>query len=425
MRPHDLDLLSWSLFAMTSEDIAALSTLSSSSILCTPDQRTLNLSQLEIQGGRRIALSLRAADSDVYKGLCVFGLESPSPASDKAIALHVLSLDQFPEPKGKATPTRDTIGLTLLTEVRRFCVTHGYTRIHCFAPADSDTLALLVRHGFEPEGVALGGYEKTFSLTLHLASAYTGDPYDGRHLLHWIAEQLRLEVISSSDITCESLLGLASLNLDLADTALAESKLPIYLELDANPDGRDYLRIGVKTRDSYVQAASLSLDQLRDLSGEKRIDMTLWPPPEQGASIAVEIRPDLFNRFRTGAKNAFFDSGSYGTLLEYGIAHGVAPTIFFVDFATTTTNPRLIGIGTVREVHRGSPDELWRQWGEISSWSDKEEFGRYRAIKRKMTVIVFDSLREVNILGAGLPLIGHSWTYVEADQAYEVSRHRV
>lgn len=423
MRPRELDLLSWSLFAMTSQDIAALDALSESSIL-TSDRRTMTISQAEIRAGRRIALSLKDADSDVYRGLCVFGRESPSPAGDKSIALHILSIEQFPAGSRRTRPTPDAIGLALLNEVRRFCLTHGYTRIHCFAPGEPDTLALLIRHGFEPEGVALGGQDRAFGLTQHLAPTYTGDPYDGRHLLHWIAEQLRLEVVSSSDMSCESLLGLSSLNADLADTALATSTLPLRLELNPAPDGQNYLRIGVHTADSYVSAASLSLDQLRELSGEKRIDMALWPPPEQGASIVVEIRPELFAGFRTGQRNAFFDSGSFGTLLEYAIEHEGEPKIFFVDFSTTRSNPRLIGIATVCEVHRGAPDTLWGQWGDISSWPDRDEFNRYRAIKRKMTVIVFDKLRKVSRLGEGLPLIGHSWTYVEADQAYNVSRRR-
>jgi hypothetical protein len=73
-------------------------------------------------------------------------------------------------------------------------------------------------------------------------------------------------------------------------------------------------------------------------------------------------------------------------------------------------------------VHRGSPEDLWANWGSISSWPDAAGFARYRAIKRKMTVIVFDQLRRVDIIGAGLPSIGHSWTYVPARQAYGIAR---
>lgn len=425
MRPHDLDLKSWSFFAMTGDDIAALEALSSSSVLCPEEDAAAQASaaRQEIQGGQRRAVSLRDTGSDdAYRGLCVFGLESPSPAGDRGIALHTLATEQFPRAAGRMRPTRDTVARMLLDAVRRFCVTHGYTRIHCFAPPDSDTLALLVRHGFEPEGVVVDGDDRAFGLSQHLAPAYTGDPYDGRDLLRWIARQLRLEVVASDDTRCESVLRLSNLNPDLADTALARSALPLCMDLNAGSDGQNYLRIGVETAHGYVPAANLSPAQLRDLSGEKRIDMTLWPPPEAGASIAVEMRSDQLGRFNPGRMNAFFDSGSFGTLLEHAIEHGVAPVIFFVDFATTATNPRLIGIGNVREVHRGSPDDLWRRWGSISIWPDRDEFGRYAAIKKRMTVIVFDGLRRVDVVGPGLPLIGHSWTYVPADQAYEVSR---
>ena len=425
MRAHDLDLKSWSFFEMTEEDVAALEALSSSSILCPEKDGTepASAARQEIQGGQRRAISLRDTGSDdAYRGLCVFGAESPSPAGDRGIALHTLAADQWPPAAGRMRPTREAVTRMLLDDVRRFCVTHGYTRIQCYAPPDSDTLALLMRHGFEPEGVVVDGDSKAFSLSQHLAPAYTGDPYDGRDLLRWIARQLRLEVLSSDDTRCEARLRLSNLNPDLAETALAKSALPLCLELNAAPGGQNYLRIGVETGQSYVPAASLSLAQLRDLAGEKRIDMTLWPPPAVGASIAVEARSDLLGRFKPGRRNAFFDSGSFGTLLTHGIEHGVPPVIFFVDFATTATNPRLIGLGTVAEVHQGSPDDLWRRWGSLSIWTDGEEFARYAAIKKRMTVIVFDGLRPMDVVGPGLPLIGHSWTYVPAGQAYEVSR---
>lgn len=420
--PQD-DLLSWSLFALTPEDIDALTQLSRSSILCPPNSHELDVSNYEIQAGRRIALSLKSTDSNTYNGLCVFGLESPSPAGDKAIALHVLSLDRYPAaPDRIRGSSRTNIDAALFNEVKRFCVTHGYTRIHCFVPADPDTLALLTRLGFETEGVTLGGQPRTFSLTRHLAPTYTGDPYDGRHLLNWIADQLQFEAIDTTDTTCRCVLRLGTLNPDFADTALGLSQLPVFIELQPLEQGKDYLRIGLGSNEPHSVHASLSFHDLRQLAGVPRLDMTLWPPPAEGASIAVEIRSDLYSNFSLNGQHAYFDSGSYGTLLEYSIEHGVAPQIFFVDFATTTTNPRLIGVGRIVSVHRGSPEDLWANWGSISSWPDAAGFARYRAIKRKMTVIVFDQLRRVDIIGAGLPSIGHSWTYVPARQAYGIAR---
>lgn len=423
MTINQSDLLSWSLFELKADDIDALATLSQSSLLCPLSSQELDSIKYEIEAGRRVALSFKSHDRPIYTGLCVFGLESPSPAGNKGIALHIFSLDRYPRrnERVRITPP-DAVADALLNELKRFCATHGYTRIHCFVPTDPDSVALLVRHGFEPEGISFGAADnKTVSLTRHLASSYTGDPYDGQHLLNWMAEQLRLDSPSSTQTTCVANLRLDQLNSDLENTTLGDVGLPVYLQLnitDANP----YLRIGVSEVNSPDSSTNVSFEDLSALAGMRRLDMTLWPPPPDGASIAVEIRADLFERFRADGPNVFFDSGSYGTLLEFGINNGSVPNIFFVDFATTATNPKLIGVANVESVHRDTPDELWRRWGNISSWSDIDAFARYRAIKRKMTAIVFNDLQRVNRVGAGLPAIGHSWTYVPAQQAYAIKR---
>jgi hypothetical protein len=414
------DLVSWSLFAMTPTDQNALAKLSASSILADLNATELAACASEIQGGRRVALSLKTPVDEVYCGLCVFGLESPSPAADKALALQVLSLDQYPSVENTRAGRSHPTATALLDELRRFCLVHGYTRVKCLVPGNPDAITLLIRHGFEPEGATSAGETRLFSLAQHIPAAYTGDPYDGKHLLNWLTEQLRLDCLSSGETACEAVLSFDRLNRDLANTAFRRVKIPIYLELNSNPNGGSYLRIGISNDGGA--AANFSLDELRALAGVSRLDMTLWPPSDQGASVAVEIRSDFFRRFRTDRTNAFFYSGSFGTLLEHGLEHGMTPSIFFVDFATTTSNPRLIGVGKVKSVHRGLPNDLWREWGSISSWADWEEFSRYRGLKRKMTVIIFDKLRIVDVIGAGLPAIGQTWAYVPARQAYAIDR---
>jgi hypothetical protein len=416
------ELLSWSLFALNSNDEEALGQLSKLSVLRPPKPTELESIKYDIRAGRKIALSLKSPHRPIYFGLCVFGLESPSPVGDKAIGLDILSLEQYPRMPGPdLTLTSEEIESALLDEVKRFCRTHGYTRVHCYASAQPSTIAQFAKLNFEPQGTFVDGRSMMFSLALHLAPAYTGDPYDGRHLLNWIAEQLQLDSSRSNETRCECALRLDHLNSDLADTPLGDARIPVLLELQTAAEN-SHLKIGFGSISYSDSSVSLTVDQLRQLTRVPRLNMALWPPPEEGASIAVEIRSELFGRFSSGRQNAYFDSGSYGTLLESAIDKGAAPHIFFVDFETTATNPRLIGVARVRSVQRGSPEDLWRQWGAISSWPDAEEFARYRAIKRKMTVIVFDNLRSVDTLGAGLPTIGHSWTYVPARQAYSIAR---
>jgi len=262
-------------------------------------------------------------------------------------------------------------------------------------------------------------------MSLHIASSYTGDPYDGKHLLNWLAEQFHVDRRNSSDIALDGYLPLQALNPDLGGR-VSEYALPIRLELTgsgmhsrAQVVLRAMLGSGLQT-DPLI---TMSAEDLQDLAQAPRLDLTWWPPPPDGAGIVVEVREDIFARFQSQRENAYFDSGSYGTLLERAINTGSLPYIFFIDFETSHSNPKLIGFGRVRSVHHSDPQHLWADWGEISSWSDETVFARYRAIKRKMTVIVFSDLRRAEVVGAGLPFINHSWTYVPAGQAYQVARN--
>jgi hypothetical protein len=417
------EFLPWSLFQLSSSDETALDALSAGSLLLPIDAREVEDLKRGLQEGRRVALSLRTAGDNRYQGLCVFGLERPSPSRDKALALLVFSLDGFSQ--SGESHRHDTPVESLLGEVQRFARTHGFTRIHCYVPDDSDSVALLTSFGFRTESTPRNNGERVFGMSLHVPASYTGDPYDGKHLLNWLAEQLSIARRDSTDIGVEGFVPLQALNPDLSGTRFGNYALPLRLELTgprSQTKGNITLRIMLGSESQSNPPISMSAEDLRELTGTPRLDLTLWPPPADGASIVVEVREELFDRFVEQRENAYFDSGSYGTLLERAIASGIPPYIFFVDFETTTSNPRLIGFGRVKSVHRSDPQRLWENWGQISSWSDEESFARYRAIKRKMTVIVFSDLRRVDVVGAGLPVIGHSWTYVPSGQAYQVAR---
>ena len=90
-------------------------------------------SALSLERGTSVALSIRDAKSREYYGLCVLALESPSPLEDKALSLSVFTQEIYGPDVGQnsrvATSRND-----LMAEVLRFCKTHGYKRIHCYAP---------------------------------------------------------------------------------------------------------------------------------------------------------------------------------------------------------------------------------------------------------------------------------------------------
>jgi hypothetical protein len=423
----DSDLLPWSLFELSSSDETALDTLTKASILLPLGPRGLEDLNRGLQEGRRVALSLKTAIANSYRGLCVFGLERPSPAIDKSLSLMVFSLEVFPRlGETRDLQDRDSLARSLLGEVLRFCKTHGFTRIQCDAPDDADALALLIRCGFRVESSLHTGAGRAFGMSLDIAPSYTGDPYDGKHVIHWLAEQFRITRRSSTDTALDGYLPLGALNPNLGRTRPGEYALPIRLELTSStrsPQRQLALRAMLGAESPTEPLINFGIDDLKELTQTPRLDLTLWPPPPDGASIVVEIREDLFGRFSSEHENAYFDSGAYGTLLERAIDNGSSPYIFFVDFETAHSNPRLIGFARVTQVSRADPQRIWSEWGHLSSWPDEVAFARYRAIKRKMTVLIFTDLRQVDVVGVGLPFISHSWTYVPTGQAYQVARN--
>jgi hypothetical protein len=379
----------------------------------------------DIRTGRKLAYTLKSVDGSHYDGLCAFGREEPSVLPGDSLALTALSLEAFPNP-GR-TNAHDVLK-RLFDDVRRFCMLHGYRAVHCVVDTESPSLPLLMAQGFEVEGLSGHGGKTFYRMVHEIPSVYVGDPFSGREFLEWFAGELGFQ--SSQDaaprhtsiIDCN--LTMSCLNRSFEGTSIGELALPVQLALGKQDrDGVPIsLRVGSQATGIHRLDVSYPLEELRAISGSERMDFRYWPPPPGGASVAVEVRTNLFAKFQLDRRNAFFDSGTYGTLLENHDPQRDPPTIFFVDVDTTSTNPELIGIGSVREVARGQPGELWRQYGSMSSWPDESSFSRYRSIKRRMTVIVFDDLRPVRRLGAGLPVIGHSWTYVPAEQAYEITR---
>jgi hypothetical protein len=424
---RESELLSWSLFELSNADETALDMLSRDSILLPLGSRGLEDLNRGLHEGKRVALSLRTPTSDTYYGLCVFGLERPSPAMDKSLSLLVLSLGYL-TPSGEAHDSRhrDILAKSLLEELLSFCRIHGFRRIHCYAPDDPESIALLIRCGFRVESAPNTGGARTFGLSLHIPATYTGDPYDGKHLLNWLAEQFHFARQSSTDLELNGYLPLRALNPELGADRFGEYALPIRLELssyDALSRREPTLNAMYGSGSATDPLVSLRAEDLKELTQVPRLDLALWPPPPDGASIVVEVREDLFATFSAQHDNAYIASGSFGTLLERALANGATPSIFFIDFETSHSNPKLIGIGKVTAVRRVDPQHVWKDWGQISSWSDERSFARYRAIKRKMTVIVFSELRRVDMIGPGLPFISHNWTYVSAVQAEQVARN--
>jgi hypothetical protein len=420
------EILPWSLFELSSSDEGALDALAQGSVLLPLGATETEALKQGIREGRRVALSLKTATEGRYHGLCVFGLEQPSPVKDKALSLHAFSLISIPEQVGRPDlRRREHVAEDLLGEVIRFCRTHGFTRVHSYVKDDQESLATMNRLGFRVEGVVHDSPVRAYSVSLRVAASYTGDPYDGKHILNWIADHLHVRIDDTTDTSLHGNLALKTLNPDLGDTRIGGYALPLTFELGAAEDGgtgKVALRAVIGDAGDAKNSVSLVTEDLRELTQDPRLDLTFWPPPSEGASIAVEIREDLFDRFRIDRSNAYFDSGSYGTLLERAIASGNVPQIFFIDFETSQGNPRLIGVARVESVDRLDPNSLWKKYGQISSWADRTAFVRYRAIKRKMTGIIFRELRRVDLVGVGLPVIGHSWTYVPSAQAYEVAR---
>ena len=118
---------------LTQQDEEALRWLAKKTYLTPLSDSDLNTLLLSLERGTSVALSIRDAKSREYYGLCVLALESPSPLEDKALSLSVFTQEIYGPDVGQnsrvATSRND-----LMAEVLRFCKTHGYKRIHCYAP---------------------------------------------------------------------------------------------------------------------------------------------------------------------------------------------------------------------------------------------------------------------------------------------------
>lgn len=412
--------LPWSLFALSNTDIDALKWLASKTILVPCDEHDIERLIAEMRDGRIVALSVRDQHTGAYCGLCVLGRETPSPWPEKSLSVLALTFDQYiPQPGRRrgSVPQPD-----LLQEVLRFCRTHGYVRLHCYSPADSSCAETLTDCGFESDGRLTHKQRTYYSWSMELPTPYTGDPCDGSHILNWLGERFRLESVENrSDTTLVGRLPLRSVNPHLEDRLAGNLDFPTRLHLvnSHSPDWAVELRM---SDHEETEAIKLGRSELEDLTQSRRIDLSEWPPDEHPHSLAVEIRRNFFGAYQRGTQHAFLDSGHYGTLLSRTIARGDVSYIFFIDVETAQGNPVLLGAGRIAKVDHGSPGALWTKYGAISSWKDEESFRRYGSIKRKMTAIVFEDLIPTEKMGAGLPMISHSWTYVSGQQAYGVAR---
>lgn len=412
--------LPWSLFALSNTDIEALKWLASRTILVPCDEQDIERLLAEMRDGRIVALSVRDQQTNAYCGLCVLGRETPSPWPEKSLSVLALTFEQYnPNPGRRRPPVPQP---DLLQEVFRFCRTHGYVRLHCYSPADSECAKTLTDCGFESDGRLSHKQRTYYSWSMELPTPYTGDPRDGSHILNWLGERFRLESVeNSSDTTLVGRLPLRSVNPHLEDRLAGSLDFPTRLHL-VNLHSSNWA-VELRMSDyEETEAIRLGRSELEDLTQSRRIDLSEWPPNEHSHSLAVEIRRNFFSAYQDGNRHAFLDSGHYGTLISRAIAKHDVSYIFFIDVETAHGNPVLLGAGRITKVDHGSPRALWTDYGAISSWKDEESFRRYGSIKRKMTAIVFEDLISSEMMGPGLPMITHSWTYVSGPQAYGVAR---
>ena len=179
--------LPWSLFELTEADRQAIDKLVRRSILKPLTEQQISRYKRDIETGTKVALSLRAPNTSHYYGLCLFGRESPSPLGEKAISVFALTAESATAGGVTNKVRSELVESALLDELRRFCRTHGFTRIQCYVDDVSEVLTALGREGFKVESAITLDDARTYGLSLHLSPSYTGDPYDGSHLLRWLA----------------------------------------------------------------------------------------------------------------------------------------------------------------------------------------------------------------------------------------------
>lgn len=432
------DLLYWSLFERKDLESGEFNQLALLSSIGQPNvEEHLHSIREEVFNGSKVAVAFRHRTTKELLGLCIFGVHNPPPSDQETLALDLFSSK---EPNTGSPSTKDRLRRAaedeLLSKVMDFARIHGFDRVRTYLRTDSPAVSVFLRNAFIVEHCDKTRGLATYCLGREVLPYYDKDPYDFRTLIQWLCSFFSLKVCKQLDNGVEAKFNLnapADIGSGAPHTSRIEFDVKVVVvratNISALSSAPDMPTVALLDEDIELTKLTLGpnisvigLSQLKQLTANIRIDPMFWPPESGYPHIEVEIRKALFKKFQQNSKNAFIDSGQYGSVMSQALAikH---PTlrIFFVDYQTARDRPTLLGVGTVREIVIAQPTEIWRRFGTISSF-DEDGFRRYASIKRNMTAIIFDELRTKEIPGVTLPIIQHSWRYVSSQEGYQVYR---
>ncbi len=434
----DEELKYWSLFEEPEVELerADFEHLALSSVTGQPKiKEQLPLIKADIVQGRKAAIAYMHRVSGMLHGLCVWGVQEPPSSELDTIVIHLFSVQEKSGESSISSQLQTATENKIMEGIIDFARSHGFQRIRAYMHIDNKALDLFTRHGFIVEHSDRAGQFNTYCLGREVWPCYNRDPYDSKAIIEWLCSLLSLEkcqeVINGFEAKCNfkipsesgserSYYTLMSWPVKIVAVRSSDvskfskaAKIPTLVLLDAVPAKLPQVH----------NMVFMPIPQLKQIIMNQRIDTIFWPPQADAADIEVEVRPSLFRNYKINRINAFIDSGQFGSVLKRGIEPGKKryPHIFFINFDTARNDPTLLGVGQVKEIFVGSPNEIWTRYGKYSSF-DEGDFHRYASIKKYMTAIEFDDLRVKEIPHVGLPIIRHSWLYFPSQDGFRVYR---
>lgn len=320
--------------------------------------------------------------------------------------------------------TRQLVGARLLQKTEELCQKYGYRRIVAEVPTKFSKLVFfLLRRHFVVQGY--DGHEQQYRLTKHVELIYNKDPYDVNMIVRWLCSKWGIEIREwpqkDHAIGCYTIgqetKWEAEIDILVCDNlnslrhkagALRKTSRLVFLKNEETLTSHDIN--GPQTY--YVQPSIVKTE-----TQNQDIDLTLQ---DYAAAAVVSIRKEFFGRFKTGERQVFLDGGEYGNILLNRIQSELNRHAFIVFSNTSVNHQEMLGVGKVISVHMGSPDELWSEFGHMTTFAHKSDFDRYRNIKTSMTAIVFEGL-EVNSERADFKqkLERRGWSYLTDEEFYK------
>ncbi len=323
----------------------------------------------------------------------------------------------------EASRANPYLGQRLLKKAETLCRNYDYPRLSVRINAKNmELVSFYLSQGFVVQ--SFDPNTQRYLLTKNIQSVYSGDPYDANMITEWLCNKWGIEIKSwyGTDYAC-GVFKVGSVNPWQIDVDIHINDYE-NLEKLVNVQNEDSpLTISILTEENWRALESTSPiyvvtpGLLREETNAYAINLTLH---NKVKALVVPIHSDWFEKFHLDDRpQVFMDGGEYGQLLVRAKEEYDEDT-FIIFSDSGAYHLKVLGVGKVIEVRSNSPDTLWNEYGEISTFETRQEFGSYVNVKTKMTAVTF-SFEEIKTVALDFSemLKEGGWGYIDKREFYE------